>query len=329
MSIKIAERLRPFSHVPGVCCLLPKTKVTVQAFPTLIRFLEIQDIELELEGPVQDFTVQQDLERGHLSVYGHAKNGYFRYVISQENEGIFIRFQKFPLPKETIFIPHLCREVAPCKERLSLGNHKAQDWEMMRRRADLKEIFPLWVKLANLTPNLEVASHPLLSCCEEQVAMQLKVSIYSTFSDLFKAGFYDMLVPRFYDTQHQGFALPVETDTPPHFILKQGGALIRSLFFQEDSETLSLLPCLPPEFHAGRYLNIKTSHGEEIDIEWSKKMLKRVLLRPSSPRSLRLHLPKVKSFRVRTSLQDRGYILTPEDLLPTTSIPLILDRFQK
>jgi hypothetical protein len=339
MSIKIAERLKPFSHVPGVSCMLPKSTVVVQVFPTLLRIEGAPDIFLEVEGPVRDFTVQQDLEIGKILVHGHARNGYIRYTITQEILGIYVRFDKFPFAKESIFIPRSSSEIASCLERLSLGMHKAQDFEMMRRRSDLKEIFPLWLKIANDLPEISftpcsTGTPLLLYACEEKIARKDREGVYETFLNLFHAGFYDMLVPRLFDNQFQGLVTSVaDLKFPPYALLKEGGRLIRSLFFQETEDFLSLLPCLPIEFHSGRYLNLKTHHNDEIDLEWSKKMLQKVIIRPKSTRTFQLHIPKgIKSYRLRTSLKAKGCAKTasaPFDLDATTHPILILDRFQK
>ena len=63
MKIAIAERLKPFSHTPGVACLIPGTCWKVEAFPTLLRIGEKYDLPLPITGPVADFTLELDLEK--------------------------------------------------------------------------------------------------------------------------------------------------------------------------------------------------------------------------------------------------------------------------
>jgi len=75
MKIKIAERLRPFSHTPGASCLIPGTCFAVTAFPTLLR-IDQHEIKLKLTGPVSNFTLQQDLEKNCVFVFGKAKEGH-------------------------------------------------------------------------------------------------------------------------------------------------------------------------------------------------------------------------------------------------------------
>jgi hypothetical protein len=339
MSIKIRERLYPFSHLPGILCLIPRSCLIVQVFPTLLRFSNGIEIPLELGGPIQGFTVEQDLEKGRITVYGRAFQGYFRYWIEQEEKAVALRFDKFPFLKEDHLIPHLMEEIPPSKERLSLGMHKAQNWELIRRRSDLKEIFPIWLRLGKLLPELpeiacDVGTLQLLKICKEKVAAKEKEAIAQSFLNLFLAGFSDMLVPRLEDTQFQGLVpegKAATSESSPLLLLKQGATCIRSLFFQEEKDQLFLLPCLPKEFNCGRYLGLTTLSGDELDLEWSKKTLRRLILRPAHSRSIKLVLQKeLKSFRVRTSLQDRGQRQNADEPLRVVAgTQLLLDCFQK
>lgn len=339
MSIKIRERLHPFSHLPGISCLIPKSRLIVQVFPTLLRFSNGEEILLELQGPVQGFTVEQDLEKGRIAVYGRASQGYFRYWIEQEEKAISVRFDKFPIFKEDYLIPQAMEKIPLSKERLSLGMHKTQNWELIRQRSDLKEIFPIWLRLGNLLPELSEATKDvgmlqLLKKCEEKIAAKEKKTVAQSFLNLFLAGFSDMLVPRLEDTQFQGLVPQGEfspAECSPLLLLKKGASCIRSLFFQEDQDLFFLLPCLPVEFNCGRYLGLTTLAGDELDLEWSKKTLRQVVLHPKHSRPVKFALQKsLKSFRVRTSLQDRGQRHEAEESLMVTAGTLLLfDRFQK
>lgn len=329
MSIKVAERLRPFSHLPGSSCLLPKSNLILQIFPSLIRFNDLQEIPLDLQGPVKGFTIVQDLEKGRICVHGKAVNGFFRYFISQEEKGVLIQFDKYPIEKENLFIFSFSQKVCFSPERLSLGMHKAQNWELIRQRADLKEIFPLWLKLAHLIPESNHGENSLLEKCRDGILKKEKENVFHSFLNLFHVNFYGMLVPRLHDAEYQGFSY-LSSGIIPHFLLKEGAALIRSLFFQEKENKISLLPCLPPQCHSGRYLNLQTSFGFSFDMEWSKKSLKKLIIQSNSAQTLYLDFPKsLKSYRLRTSLKDKGKRI--DSLAPLQCDPgvLLLDCFQK
>lgn len=349
MRISIAARLRPFSHIPGVSCLIPKSSCELQAFPTLLRFNGASDLKLKLKGPMRDFTVEQDLEEGLVRIFGHAREGYVRYTLSQEGQGIAIYFERAPEAgihcefsskrfvlhaKERHLIPLTtitCGEHS--QERLSLGMHRSQDWELVHRRQALGEIFPAWLRLANLTPQTG-GTTPLLRSCAEQIAEENREALVPEFLNLFNAHFKGILMPRLVDDQHQGLA-PEASELPanlsPLTLISEGARLIRSLFVQERKEGVAFVPCLPPEFHAGRFIRISCANGDEIDMEWSKKLLSKLIWRSGSSHQAQPIFQKpIKGFRLRSSLKDKGVSIkanTPFFL--EAGGTYYLDRFHK
>ncbi|MFS8563303.1 MAG: hypothetical protein LVR00_02815 [Rhabdochlamydiaceae bacterium] len=154
MKITIAQRLFPCCHLPGTICLIPGSDWQVQAFPTKLRFQSLisqekKELDLSIEGPILDFTVQLNLEKLRVEVFGHAAQGYVKYFISMVEAGISIFFEK---EKREEVIPVGWQRGRVSEERLSLGMHKKLDWELVRRRSDLKEIFPIWLRLGQITP---------------------------------------------------------------------------------------------------------------------------------------------------------------------------------
>lgn len=360
-SIKIAERLKPFSHLPGTSCLLPKSFWQVQVFPALLRFKnphQDQSLELMLQvaGPVKDFTVQQDLEKGLLLVFGKTPQGYLRYLIIQEEEGIVLYFQKLPVKQmvlnlqgQEVMIKERGKFLLPFstqqahletpQERLSLGMHKAQDWALVHRRCDLQEIFPIWYRLAGWLPEdlnkkeHSAGMHILLKRCEEAISSAQKNEIVPSFENLFLAGFYSLMTPRLFDFEFQGI-VPNTTEQAGGsalFLLKDAQTLIRSLFFHEKGDRTHLLPALPPEFHAGRFINICSIFKDQIDLEWSKKTLRCVIWRAGHDRTVYLDLQKsIRRFRLRRSHKERGVIVDrDEPLILKKGDTLYLDHFQK
>ncbi len=243
MKIKIAERLRPYSHTPGV-----RLMEDIQVFPTRL-VCSGKETLFDVKGPVKNFMVELNLERGEIKII----SGKFRHSIP--------------------FVMH-------CKERLSLGNSKAQDWDLVKRRQDLTEILPIWLRLASLQP--ETPYKPTAGTLIETCAHCDKTEVVPAFLNLFNAGFRGILSPRLFDDDYQGLA-PIAADLS---FFKESGRLIRALFLQETDDTISLLPKLPPEFHSGRFLT------ETIDIEWTKKLLRRAIIRPSSFATKKTHPPK-------------------------------------
>lgn len=334
MHISIAARLRPFSHRPGIMFILPGSTLRFEIFPAFLRVCDLShskprllsEITLNVEGPVKDFTVTQDLERGQIKVWGHSQKGYFRYRISPiQNapkkasltlEKTFPGFAFSHEPFETenaVQIPHI--------ENLSLGNHKAPDWDFISRRLDLAEILPLWFRLGQLIPKAPSkgmeGTLSLIEKCQHTIQNKDILHIIENLGVLYLAGFDVGLSPRLEDTSYHGIKLPKlnsNSDASPLTLLTEGYAIIRSLFFRSDQNQLRLLPALPPQFHCGRILGIKYEGGS-IDFEWTKKSLRRLVLKTSQADELRFELPHVvKRFRMRTSMQDKGRVFARDDV---------------
>lgn len=295
--IGISARLRPFSHTPGASCLIPCSSWQVQAFPTLLRFTnlitaETHELPLNIKGPMLDFTLELDLEKRGVHVFGHSKSGYERFCIGMTDEGIRIMSEKGKTKK---VIPTKVNLSQISKERLSLGSHKALDWDLVKRKRDLSQVFPVWFRLGQMVPEIPLKKEgtaTLLKSCD-------KLEVVPQFLKLFMAGFHGILIPRLNDDEHQGI---IQSDAKvsgcPLGLLTEGAKQIRALFFTEEKDGFAFLPCLPPEFHAGRFLNLTTSKGDIINLEWSKKLLRRVIIRPGVSREVRFHFQKaIKSFR--------------------------------
>ena len=85
MEISIAEKLRPFSHEPGTSCLIPGTTLVMRVYPSCIQVFDLENSPpklvwetfLDVIGPVRDFTVQQDLEKMRVLVWGASSKWFF------------------------------------------------------------------------------------------------------------------------------------------------------------------------------------------------------------------------------------------------------------
>ena len=299
MRIEIAERMRPFSHQPGLRCPVPRTHCAVQVFPTLLRVLDLrqrelpvlQELKLPYRGPVKDFTVQLDLERGWLRVWGEAAEGYFRYRIEEGR----LLVEKGPK------LPELQLELAcaaPSEpERLWLGSHKQLHWE----RLGLRERLPLWLRLAQWMP----AAEPVA----------LSGELESLFSLLCR----DMLLPSPVDEAYLGIDIPQLADCTPLQALQSLAAHCRTLFIDGDA----ILPQLPAEFHCGRYLSA------QLDFEWSKKRIRRVRYCSPKDAALPLSFRHVKSCRLRQSRLEKGCRKELAQPIPLKKGEVyLLDRFE-
>ncbi len=303
MLIKIAERLRPYSHVAGTKVIVPGTNIAVTVFPALIRF-EDRELPLAIKGPVEGFTVQLDLEKGAIKVWGKAVNGYFRYRIQASSSGqVLLIPEKIPdmkMPTDTLYKP-------PEIERLSLGCSKAQDWTRVSERLDISEFFPAWLRMGLLVPaslSSGTGTTELLQQCAKCVD---RTQVSANFKTLFRSAFDGILAPRLSDKGHQGLALssPVSTESALA-LLSEGAQIIKGLFFQHEGHDIRLLPQLAPELHCGRFISLSCGPSS-LDMEWSKHILRRVVFRCRESGTWTFHLGKEpKEYRLRFTGEKNG-----------------------
>jgi len=352
MRIEIAQRLRPFCHLAGAYVVLPGSSLRLQIYPTLLRIDDLSgsvptslaEVSFAISGPLQDFTILQDLEKGSLRIWGKNPQGFFRYAIKSLSggEGIQLSFEKTPTAgvklncngkwklhsNEVAMAGDSCHVGAeqlttcyavPMIDRLSLGSHKAQDWEQMRRRRDFADIFPIWHRLGQiitvsqegLDPKQVQGTAVLLSECRKAIEASAPETILSKFENLFLAGFEGALSPRLSDSDHQGFAIPPidsHATISPLMLLSEGAKLIRSLFVQNEAESIKLLPAVPPEFSCGRLINVDCRGMGELNLEWTKKMVRILTFQAKQTQCCSFHFFQgEKSCRLRLSNHDRGY----------------------
>lgn len=334
MQIEIAQRLKPYSHIPGTQMLLPGSPYHLTVYPARLQICDtfskdqspITILDFEIKGPVAEFTALQNLENGSVQVWGKAIDGFFRYTLTAYDSGILLEINnvppggvryhyqgKWPVEKvallnkgDTLWLGNTTgaspvRYVVPSLDRLSLGKDRGQDWELIRRRGDFAEIFPFWHRLGQLVPAPKRTSSTgalaLIDACQKTISEEGPEFILSSFKRLFLAGFEGLLMPRLRDTDYHGIVDALheqEMNDFPISILVEGAKLIRTLFVDQTDESISILPTLPPEFHCGRLLNVPIGTQGVLSIEWSKKDIRRVIYTSNIAHKLKLHFMREK-----------------------------------
>ncbi len=311
MKIKIAERIRPFSHIPGDSVLIPKSLFCARIYPSLIVLYSMDkperrlEVDFSLKGPLKEFTILSDLERGEVVVWGKSDLGIIRYRISCDPYSNRIEFflEKCPEGKISILIgdrPYILesknkltliegegtgfKEYIPqAFERLSLGNHRSQQWSMVKSRMRMEEILPVFYRLVQWLPELKSHSHfdgpwkPLTEL-SEKVQKKCHDEIIPHLNQLFRGFFSGILVPSLFDESHQGLAdskMSFSPDWTPFSFITEAFLSIRQLFFIQTEDQFHILPHLPPTFHCGRIIGLRTSNGI-MNLEWTKKCIRRV-----------------------------------------------------
>lgn len=322
MHITIAERFRPFSHAYKTVCILPQSDLRFEIFPAQLFVSDLSKatpkpcyaIPLVVNGPVTDFTVMQDLEKGCLKVWGRSQKGYFRYRIDAAvtEAGFTITIEKSD--DEAIFsqvpqglIAEGTTKVKPEAERLSFGVTKKADWTLVDRRSQLSEILPFWFRLGQLTPSVSdhaVGTVSLFHPLESAFDSRDRLAFAKALKNLYLAGFEGMLACSLEDVAHHGFSLPQvpeNCDFSPLLLLTKGATFIKRMLVNLiSSDTIDILPCLIPELHAGRYCNVVVGDIGTLDLEWSKKQARRMIFSSEKDQTVTFNFQKdLNSFRMR------------------------------
>jgi hypothetical protein len=259
--IEIREKLAPFSHMPGVRCLVPLSDYTVQVYPAAL-LVQGQKIPLPFHFP--DFTVQMDLERDCLWLWDKKH----RLKLHATETGLYLGDERIATDGKTF-------PKQPC-ERLSLGNWKAQDWDLVRRRHNLLEIAPALFLLGQKTPVQGTKiTHP---------------------EHFFLAASQNLCVP----TQEEAALLGLPPlNMEPLALFHASYQTFRSYLL----DGASILPHLPPEWHAGRALGLQTPFGT-LDLEWSKKTIRRMIVHATESQEVAFKFKRVKSCRCNGKASD-------------------------
>ncbi len=309
MRITIANRLHPFSHIPGTWTVLSGSELQVQIFPTLIRIYSqqklVKDFPLIVDAPTKNFTVENDLERGVISVWWHTVNGFVRYRLFVNGSGMVrIEFDG----GDQIDLYQTQKTIQPKIEKISFGVHKKQDFDMVRNRLNIEEIWPFWFQLGQLVPHAS-GTCDLLDLWRNEIKPE-KIKDSSLL--LFRAGFHGIMTPSLIDDQHQGIQL--NGSGSPLVLLSEGAAIIRSHLFRSEENQIYILPLLPPELHCGRMTNVQFE-GAALDFEWSKKNIRRMVLHTHQDQERVFHFRHCKQFRLRKSYKDKGIVAKSGEIL--------------
>lgn len=363
-SITIAERVRPFSHTPGIEAMVPASGFSCQVFPCLLRLFDlqrgapylIQELVFSFVGPIEQFTVLADHEKGQLTVFGKTAKGWMRYHLVQEasllklivekapEEGVFLQAgeeRKMLMPKEEIILVDKSLSGQLPVARLSLGVQKKQEWEGIKQRLLLAEIFPLLHRAGACVPPVSSPKERegtllLLDKCRQAMEGGKPEEGEALWKAFLAASFSGLFVPRLCDEDHLGLVPPASKAAEEMSLLtllSEASRLIVQQFVRQEERQLFILPYLLPSLHAGRLIDLPLEGGAHLSIEWSKKTIRRLELRAEASGEWQLHFrSSIKTCRVscKGQRQRKEQIVTP-------SLPLhcevghiyFLDNFQK
>lgn len=231
----------------------------------------------------------------------------------------------------------------PHCERLSLGCHKAQDWNMILRRNIPEEFLPFWHYSGMLQPAPpswdELPTWGTSTClqlCSNAIAEGDGAAALQALKNFFLAGFTSWMIPRFVDTAFHGIPLAAAPELLPKklsplTLLAAGARLISNLFVQTAEASITLLPALPNALHCGRLLHVNCNGLGLLDLEWSKRLVRRIVFHSAADQELLFSFPReLKRFRLRRAPDDIGKILScPAKLYLAKDQCYLLDNCEK
>lgn len=356
-TIQLKHPLKAYSHQTTTLALIPNTYLSARICPGWIHIEDLissisYDIQLHIQGPITQFTVEQECEKGKMKVFMHTAKGYVRYTLFQRQTKLFLKVEKAPLSglrityqgidqtykkdKELLIEKNLKESSSPKQfARLFLGSLKAEDIALIWRRQDIKEMLPF---LFALSQGLSFhafekeglgGNYELVQTLEKAIYGAQKMRLEQNFLNLINCAFESLWTPRSNDTQYQGLTSTQSEDSPIYLLAKMK-KLISALFVREYQETLDLLPQLPLSLTAGKLINYETKWGL-LSLEWSKKQLKRVQLIAKKEGKITLILPsKLKSYRLTSTAKWlKGERKHEQTLHLSKNVVYYLDRFEK
>jgi len=363
--MRIANRYRPFSHQPGTATLIPGSGAVVTAYPTCLT-LELDretrcTLKWHLKGLIEDFTLMQDLEQHSVRISGRSEEGFFCYTLSVCDKQIALKLERGPIcgmqgtlmcqgeesfvtlhVKGVIMLGQVRASALPshCLERISFGVAKQQDWDLVRRRKEPLEYFPLWFVLGQTlsfscqekTLSEGAPSTLLVEQACQDLKQGSKELFLSKLHQVFMASFHSLMVPSGFDCYHHGLTLPSEAFESRHInidLLYEGYKAIRAMLVMQEEGVIHLLNHLPAAFHSGRACNLSLA-GALIDLEWSKKYLKKVILTVFEAQTFLFSFQKdLKSFRLAANQGKNKVQCQCSEPLTLSPGIYVLDQFKK
>jgi len=311
--MEIREKLIPYSHLPGTKCLVPCSDWIVEVFPALLRIAQHGDVLIGVTGPLEQFLVQMDLERDCVWVTGHALEGFYCFSLKANNEGLWLMLHR--APKEGLVVQNqrlglkerllLARggkiHSSSSYERVSFGSNKKQDWDLVCRRNDAREMMPLLFLAGQKVPSSQV------------------VSIQRNMKMFFRSG---ILMPDIAGLQHLGIFPQHNLSADPMAMLHSCYRTIRENLFREEESSLHILPEIN-EIPVGR-AHLRASFGA-VFLEWSQAVVKKMVIEPFCDFEKKFVFSKeVASFR----MHDKRF-LNEAVIACKAKEAILFDRFQK
>lgn len=349
--IEIRHKLKPFSTLAGIEVPFPQVERVFQIYPTKVLIEKNEKVELELdwkfESRVTQITTFFDLVHQRIEVQLKLESGVVHYDLLLNDKGLCVCLKRNTTKSASLKVgnkpfkkikPSSVEHLLPTKhvaldslEVLSFGSHKKQELEPLLRREDPKEILPLLFALGQMCPASDTKSIGHLKRVKDaKVALKKNQhdQVLSIIKPLFASAFSGLFVPHLDDVFYWEGGQAVDKGLSPFSLLKALYELIRSFIIESKNGSVSVLAHLPPELFCGRAISFHV-HGCIVDIEWTKKALRRMRIQAKENTSFCLNFQKsIQKCRLkvnnRSATFKSGEIITLEK-----SKTYYFDRFEK
>ncbi|ANH78262.1 hypothetical protein [Candidatus Chlamydia sanziniae] len=274
--ISLTQYFKPYTRIPGKALPIPGATLYARVFPSCWSLFSsthelLAKESVVMQGPLKRFVVFQDLHRGGLAITSEC----YKYYLLPSGE--YTTSLKGKLPSASLAVP-----------LLSLGVHKHADWQKIRQRQDLKEMLPLWLRLAAMVPK-EKHEDPLptygtgrlLARAHQKIREKKITEIVPTLLSLVLSGFSECFLPRLYDTEWQGILPDITPNHElevPFSLLAHSFVMLQEIFISYQGKFIQILPALPPEFPCGRLVGVHLPNIGTLSMIWTKKTIRQVSL---------------------------------------------------
>ncbi len=359
--------MRPFSHKPGVAVPYPLLQIICIVYPTKLKIIDWKDsqkvlmvLQFKFKTPCTGFTVFKDLVKQEVDIecqfddnFAKFRLGYnepekhfalsllrykeefLNYEVKRPHK-IAVISKQLALKKPLVLFNNLDIDPVPKPEILFLGCHKKQEIEAVLERKDLCEFLPLWYLWGQFCLIKHTAKDTegmlvFLKQLHDDINHKKHDALGPCLKTLLATGFAPMMVPYLEDYKHWGLALPKLTNAScsPWAVLGELFKLIRQFFILKKRQDLFILPHMPPELFSGKLIGVQEG-GLEMDLEWTKKQIRRAVITAKKDADVCLHFQTgIKQFRLKEGHQDKGRIVKNFSTLSLKKKNIyFLDRFE-
>jgi len=331
----------------GVDVFIPSTALIAKIFPSKL-VIGKHVIDFDIHGPITDFTVELNLEKGRVEWYLKCKEGFIAWHLYALDTTIVLELRRGPQEGvNTYYEKTICLEprdkltldiskrfgAKKSFERLTCGISKKQEIEAIFSRKKIEEFLPFCFFVSQYAEQkvkkIEGGIADMILLAEEAILAKNRIQLSKIFEEMFSISFYDLFVPTLEDRMHQNvFKNKVKKGVIPFDLFGHWYHLIKKCFIDLKGSTLHLLPCLPKDIPCGTFSKIQFK-DIEVDLSWRKQRVLKMAVFAKKQTVLTLDLPeKAKSFRLRKNLKEKGLIYPIHQAVSLEANTLYyLDRF--